>query len=97
MQALARNPHQAEAHFNLGGVYLDQGNIADALAAYDAALAQRPEYADALINKASAYLQLGQTKQAAASYERALRLELDPSIRQRVQDQLAGLKATGEI
>ncbi|MFL2542109.1 MAG: tetratricopeptide repeat protein [Candidatus Latescibacterota bacterium] len=96
-QALARNPHQAEAHFNLGGVYLDQGNITDALAAYDAALAQRPEYADALINKASAYLQLGQTKQAAASYERALRLELDPSIRQRVQDQLTGLKATGEI
>ncbi|MBT7417957.1 MAG: tetratricopeptide repeat protein [Gemmatimonadetes bacterium] len=92
-KALARNPHQAEAHFNLGGLYLDRGSIDEALAAYTAALALRPAYADALINQASAYLQLHQDEQAIVAYRQALRLQLQPAIRQRIEQQLAALEA----
>ena len=90
---MARNPHQAEAHFNLGGLYLDRGSIDEALAAYTAALALRPAYADALINQASAYLQLHQAEQAIVAYRQALRLQLQPVIRQRIEQQLAALES----
>jgi Tfp pilus assembly protein PilF len=56
-------------------------------------LALEPEYADAWINLASAHLQLGQNERAIEAYQRALRLELDASIRARVERQLAALQA----
>ncbi|MBT4980955.1 MAG: hypothetical protein HOM86_26790, partial [Gemmatimonadetes bacterium] len=72
---------------------LDRGLIDEALAAYTAALALRPAYADALINQASAYLQLHQDEQAIVAYRQALRLQLQPAIRQRIEQQLAALEA----
>ena len=95
-QALVRNPHQVEAHFSLGGLYLDQRRYQRAADAYMAALELQPDYADAWINLASVQLHLGRNAEALAAYRRCVSLELSADIRARVERQIAGLEAPAD-
>jgi tetratricopeptide (TPR) repeat protein len=74
-QVLAANPHQAEAHNNLGTIRQSAGDLAAALACYQNAVAAKPDYADAYNNLGTAYQDLGQLDAAADCYRRALAAE----------------------
>ena len=76
-QALRIKPDYAEAHYNLGNVFLREGKISDAIGHYEQALRIKPDYAEAHNNLGFALQQSGRTTDAIAHYEQALRLRPD--------------------
>jgi len=77
--ALVAEPTLAEAAYNLGSLYDDLGNVAQATLWYRRALEIRPDYADAHFNLASALERAGDGKSARRHW--AIYLELDPDSR----------------
>jgi tetratricopeptide (TPR) repeat protein len=74
---LARNPGCWMAHYNLGIVLRDQGEMDQAITHYRQAVALRPSYAEAHYNLGRLLVQKGQLNDAIAHYEKAL--EINPA------------------
>jgi tetratricopeptide (TPR) repeat protein len=70
---LASLEHYAEAHSNLGTMFLIRGQAQEAIRQFEQALQIDPDYNESLINSGNALLQMGQVQEAAARYEQALR------------------------
>jgi arylsulfatase A-like enzyme/Tfp pilus assembly protein PilF len=81
-RAVRVNPEYAQAHSNLGNVYLDMGQTQLALRGYENALALDYETASLRTNQGVAFAQLGQFDKAVESWERALQLGPDESTAQ---------------
>jgi tetratricopeptide (TPR) repeat protein len=77
-QALEIDPGLADAHVNLGRLFHEQGEAAEAERHYRLALAVRPEDATAVFNLGVALQDLGRLAEAAEAYEKAL--EIDRSL-----------------
>ncbi len=75
--SVRKSPHKARPYNNLGVIYSQQGNMAQALADYNKAIEIYPGYANAYNNRANVYFQQGDITQAIADYNKAI--ELDPS------------------
>lgn len=73
-KAAELQPQLAAIHYNMGVIYFDQGNFADAAAAYQQAHECAPEDPDILFNLAITFKKQGQTLDAAANYEKLLSL-----------------------
>ncbi len=86
-EILAAAPDNAEAHFNLGLLYIRSGEYQPAIAAFRTVIALQPTMADALFNLGFAYAKSGQYDQAVASYIRAV--DLNPPYRDEVLYNLA--------
>src|SRR5439155_438364 len=71
---LRKNPGCWMAHYNLGIVLTDQGDIDQAIDHYQHAVALRPAYAEAHYNLASALLRNGRTDEAIIHYQKLLQL-----------------------
>jgi predicted TPR repeat methyltransferase len=70
-------PNDARIHYNLGLLFSDLGQAADALLAYDAALRLDRDDAKAHNNRGSALQILGRLSEAGAAFRRALDLRPD--------------------
>ena len=67
--ALRINPDYAEAHYNLGVVYGQQGRTDEAIREYQAALRINPDYAEAHYNLGVVYWATGpQLREAIREY-----------------------------
>lgn len=75
-EAVAADPHHADAHVNLGRLLHQQGRLREAQAHYVAALVSRPTDATACFNLAVVLEDLGRVDDAIERYREAL--ELDP-------------------
>jgi tetratricopeptide (TPR) repeat protein len=76
-QASNLNPYDADAHTNLGGVYLMNNRLDRAIEEFDAALKINPASAEAHNNMGTAYLRKGRPDLAYPHYTEALRLKPD--------------------
>jgi len=74
-KAIALNPEYAEAHNNLGNVFMELGRIDDALDSYRKSLAINPDYVMALSNLGNAFQKLGRLDDAIASCQKALAID----------------------
>lgn len=77
-EAVAADPHHADAHVNLGRLLHQHGRLREAEAHYVAALVSRPTDATACFNLAVVLEDLGKLDDAVARYRETL--ELDPHI-----------------
>jgi protein O-mannosyl-transferase len=69
-------PNYAEAHNNLGAIFLKSGRNSEAVAEYEAAVRLDPDYPDAHSNRGSALSQIpGRLLEAAGELETAVRLD----------------------
>jgi tetratricopeptide (TPR) repeat protein len=71
---LAKNSGCWMAHYNLGIVLRDQGDVDQAVEHYRQAVALRPNYAEAHYNLGRLLVQKGQLNDAIAHYEKALQI-----------------------
>ena len=74
-QALARNPTLAEAHNNLGNLYVRQQQMTAAISEFQAAIALNPNYAMVHNNLGSAYFLIGEELLAIREFIAALRID----------------------
>jgi len=65
-QALVRNPRHALAHYNLGNVYLEAGNLPLAELHYEQALGSEPSLTEGYYNLALVLLIQGDRERASA-------------------------------
>ena len=73
-QALGVDPSLAEAHYNLGNIFMDQHRYQESADSFLQALAQRPEYIEAQFNLGIALMEQGELRQAIKSFEAAIGL-----------------------
>lgn len=78
-EALNRYPQNSRAYNNLGGIYHERGDFAQAEQAYRRALAQVPDNVEALSNLAVILYQNGDAPQAYALLQRILELRPEDS------------------
>lgn len=76
-EAVAADPHHADAHVNLGRLLHQQGRLREAEAHYVAALVSRPTDVTATFNLAVVLEDLGRLDDALARYRETI--ELDPA------------------
>ncbi len=76
-QAIAIDPHFAQALNNRGTALAMLGRSAESLESFDRAIAARPDYVSALLNRGLALHTLGRYGDALASYDRALEIKKD--------------------
>jgi tetratricopeptide (TPR) repeat protein len=69
---LKRNPTAWLAHNNLGSALLNQGQLPEAIAHFDAAVQLKPDYAPAYNNLGIAYYRLGRPAESMEYFRRAL-------------------------
>ena len=69
-KAVENNPSNSAAYINLGAVYLDYANFADACSSFEEALALRPRDLTAMVGFASCTYGLGEVDAAFAAFER---------------------------
>lgn len=74
-EALAANPHHADAHVNVGRLLHQRGRLKEAEAHYVAALVSRPADSTATFNLAVVLEDLGRVDDAIARYQDALHLD----------------------
>jgi protein O-GlcNAc transferase len=70
--AIKQNPMLAEAYSNLGNVFKERGQLAEALAHYRHAVRLKPDFIDGYINLAAALVAAGDLEQAVQAYVTAL-------------------------
>jgi tetratricopeptide (TPR) repeat protein len=70
-------PDEANAHFQLGLAYAQQGRADDAIREFQAALRINPDYAEAHFNLALVYMQQGRLDEAVRGYQTALGIAPD--------------------
>ncbi len=71
---LALDPRNAMARYNMGNIYLSQGRIPDAIAAYEIAIGLTPDYDKAHNGLGIALCQSGQIDAAINEFNRALQI-----------------------
>jgi tetratricopeptide (TPR) repeat protein len=71
-QVIADQPDDAEAHYNLGTLYLRRNALVEARQYIDKALALRPDYPEAWNNLGMIEAQEGHAEQAVRNFERSL-------------------------
>jgi tetratricopeptide (TPR) repeat protein len=76
-EALRFKHDYAEAHINLGNVFLQEGKVNDAIGHYEQALRSKPDYADAHYALGIALEQAGRVREAIGHHEQALRIKPD--------------------
>jgi tetratricopeptide (TPR) repeat protein len=76
-KALAINPDSAEAHYNLGNAFLQQGQMDEAMAQYQKALAIKPDYAEAHNNLGNVFIHQERVEEAIAHFQKALTIKPD--------------------
>ena len=76
-EAIRLNPDDAEAYYNRGLAYYEQGNLDKAIADYDEAIRLNPDDAQAYYNRAIAYYDRGNLDKAIADYQIAIDLNPD--------------------
>jgi len=74
---IARNPDCWMAYSNRGFALLQEGQVNEAIADFEAALRAKPDYAYAHNNLGTALLQEGRTDEALPHFERALEIKPD--------------------
>ncbi|CAI2717450.1 tetratricopeptide repeat protein [Nitrospina watsonii] len=74
-QALEKNPKNAEAHYNLGGVYNYQGRYEDAEKSFQLALRYDPAHMDAHYSLGYTYEQMGNVDKAHREFTTYKRLK----------------------
>lgn len=75
--AIKQNPMLAEAYSNLGNVYKERNQLADALENYRHAVRLKPDFIDGYINLAAALVAAGDMEQAVQAYVTALQYNPD--------------------
>ena len=76
-RVLEQDPSQAELHFELANLLVEQNDLAMAVRHYSAAVKLRPGYVGALQNLGAALLRMGDVDRATPYLERTL--QLDPT------------------
>jgi len=71
---LERNPQCWLAHLNLGSMLFEDGQVAEAIAHFDAALRLNPNFADIHFNLGRALIQEGRNAEAVPHFEAVVRL-----------------------
>ncbi|MEL0099882.1 MAG: tetratricopeptide repeat protein, partial [Opitutae bacterium] len=71
-ESLQIDPSDANAHNTLGNIYMERGDILNALDCFNSATTIDPDFAEAHNHKGGALLRLRQIKDAIKSYERAI-------------------------
>ena len=69
-EALALNPNDAKAHYNLGIALKDLGRLEDAIDSYQKALAIKPNFAEAESNRGNLFQLLGRLDLCSAPRHR---------------------------
>ncbi len=69
-RALELKPNLAEAHHNLGVLFMGRGKLDEAVACYRRALELKPDCAEAHHNLGVALMDLGNPQEAALCYRR---------------------------
>ena len=72
--AIKKNPLLAEAYSNLGNVYKERGQLAQALQHYRHAVRLKPDFVDGYINLAAALVANGDLLEAVEAYNTALQI-----------------------
>ena len=75
--AIRIKPDYADAYFNMGSVYREQGLLQDALDSYKHATRINPDYAEAYLNMGNVYREQGLLQDALESYKHAIRIKTD--------------------
>ena len=70
--AIKQNPLLAEAYLNLGNVYKERGQLAEALDNYHHAVRLKPDFIDGYINLAAALVAVSDMEGAVQAYVSAL-------------------------
>jgi len=70
--ALALDPHNAEALFNIAGIHASRGQLGEAVTAYRRMVEDNPRHGPALCNLGVALTQLGRAPEALEYYRRAI-------------------------
>ena len=76
-QAIARQPGQAEAHYNLGIAHRRRGRMDDAVRCWRRAAELKPDFAPARVNLGGALLELNDPRGAEAEFRQVLKTEPD--------------------
>jgi len=93
--ALKLQPGQAAALRYLGDVYNKRGKLKDAIDAYEKCIAADTTMPDVYVNLGWAYEQAGDLVSARRNYEMYLRMNDDPTVSERVREQIRNLEAKG--
>jgi protein O-GlcNAc transferase len=75
--AIKQDPVLAEAYSNLGNVYKERGQLAEALAHYRHAVRLKPDFTDGYINLSAALVAAGELESAVQAYVTALQYNPD--------------------
>ena len=78
-KALAINPNSAEAHNNLGSVYVTVNRLDEALKEYSEALRLKSDYAEAYSNRGWVYYRQGKYAEALDDAQKAAALDPNDS------------------
>jgi protein O-mannosyl-transferase len=73
--ALAINPQQQEANFDMAVLDMNEGKADEALALYAKTIALKPDFADAWLNRGYLQFRLGRLQESIADYNHALQLQ----------------------
>jgi tetratricopeptide (TPR) repeat protein len=72
---LEKHPSLAQAHNNLGAVFMEEIRYSQALSHFHQAIESKPYYADAYANRGNVYSQTGKPELALADLNRAIQLK----------------------
>lgn len=92
-QAIAIDPNNATAYYNLGVAHRIRGYLEPAIAAYQKAIALQPNYAEAYQNLGVALFKLGKLPESLNAFNQAIGLyrATDPEVANRLSHQLQQL------
>ena len=86
-EAVAHDPQNADAYFQLGKIELEQSpDFNKPIEYFQKAITQNPQHADAAYELAKAYYEIGNKEQAAALYMQAH--ESNPNLKTKINDEI---------
>ncbi len=77
LKSIQINPNIPETYNNLGALYIDTGNYAQAVYYLTEAILRNPNYFTALMNRAIAYSKMGRSSEALADFNSAFQIRQD--------------------